>query len=123
MEQNLVFYDAQCPLCRSLKAVLKKLDWAQRLRWFPVQEIDQSTYEKALKYKDVYDEIHMLTANNVMLKGFYTVRKILSVLPLTAPLGWLLYLPFADKLGKPLYQFISRHRYQWFGRLPYNPSA
>ncbi|MGG3573178.1 DUF393 domain-containing protein [Bacillus gobiensis] len=123
MKKHLVFYDAECPLCRSVRAVILKLDWAKRLEWFPVQKIDQSVFYQTLKDRNIYDEIHMVTSKGELIKGFDTVRKILSLLPLTLPIGILLYFPFVSKIGDPVYKFISENRYQWFGRVEYNHSS
>jgi predicted DCC family thiol-disulfide oxidoreductase YuxK len=123
MKYHLVFYDAECPLCRTVKAVIVKLDWFKRLKWLPVQTTGQSIYRHLLKGRNIYDEIHMLTSAGKLIKEFDTVRKILSVLPLTFPVAVLLYLPFIPKIGNRVYQFISKNRYQWFGRVEYNHSS
>lgn len=114
--KHLVFYDAECPLCSSAKAVIKKLDWFRRIEWVPVQKIEQSDRFDFLKDRDIYDRIHMISSEGQLYAGFYTVRKLLTVLPLTFPIGWAAYLPFMDKIFGPLYMWISKNRYQWFGR-------
>ncbi|SFB07560.1 Predicted thiol-disulfide oxidoreductase YuxK, DCC family [Lentibacillus halodurans] len=120
MDKHVVFFDAECPLCRTVKAVLKKLDWNDAIFWYPVQEVSESTKKRVHLYKNMYDEIYMYTKDKQMLTGFYTVRKILSLLPATMPLAVSLYLPFAENIGDPAYRFISKRRYKWFGRVPYN---
>ncbi|QKY71023.1 thiol-disulfide oxidoreductase DCC family protein [Lentibacillus sp. CBA3610] len=120
MDKHIVFYDAECPLCRTVKAVLKRLDWKGAIFWFPVQKVSESTRERINAYKNMYDEIYMYTKDKKVLTGFYTVRRILSVLPATVPLAVLLYFPFIDYVGDPAYRFVSTRRYKWFGRVPYN---
>ncbi|MBY7144338.1 DUF393 domain-containing protein [Virgibacillus sp. NKC19-3] len=120
MDKHIVFFDAACPLCRSVKAVLQKLDWLDRINWFPVQDVKAATRERINRYKDMYDEIYMYTRDKKVLTGYDTVRKILSLLPLTIPLAVLMYLPFAKTIGSPAYRFISKRRYRWFGRVPYS---
>ncbi|MFC0524443.1 thiol-disulfide oxidoreductase DCC family protein [Pontibacillus salicampi] len=115
--KHIVFYDAQCPFCYHVKLVLKKLDWFGKIEWKAVQEAEQEVaYYDYLEGRNVYDEIHMLSSDNVLYSGFYTVRKLMSMLPLTAPFAMLLYIPLIDKIGVPLYNWFSQHRYQWFGR-------
>ncbi|GGJ96100.1 hypothetical protein GCM10007063_18180 [Lentibacillus kapialis] len=120
MDKHIVFFDAECPLCRTMKAVLKQLDWNNAILWHPVQEVRESVREQANCYKNMYDEIYMFTKDKQMLTGFNTIRKILVLLPPTLPLALLLYLPFAARIGNPAYRFVSKRRYQWFGRIPYN---
>ncbi|TFJ92368.1 thiol-disulfide oxidoreductase DCC family protein [Lentibacillus salicampi] len=122
MNKHIVFFDAECPLCRTVKLVLKKLDWRNAILWYPVQEVNESIKERVNGYKNMYDEIYMYTNEKQMLTGFYTVRRILASLPVTTPLALLLYLPFAENIGEPAYRFISIRRYKWFGRVPYNKS-
>ncbi|MFK3939186.1 thiol-disulfide oxidoreductase DCC family protein [Alkalihalobacillus sp. NPDC078783] len=120
-KKHLIFYDDTCPLCQSIKSIIMKLDWFHRLEWLPVQKIHQTNY-RFLRNRNLYDEIHMITSTNEIKAGFYTVRKILMNVPLAIPFAWILFLPLADKLGVPLYQFVSENRYEWFGRLEENPS-
>ncbi|GAB3061450.1 thiol-disulfide oxidoreductase DCC family protein [Virgibacillus ainsalahensis] len=122
MRKHIVFYDAECPLCRTVKAFLKKLDWLEAIAWYPVQEISETTRQRVNAYKNMYDEIYMYTKDKKVLTGFYTVRKIFSLLPVTIPLAALMHFPFAKNIGSPAYLFISKRRYRWFGRVPYDKS-
>ncbi|QDI90535.1 DUF393 domain-containing protein [Salicibibacter halophilus] len=119
MRKHVVFYDGECPLCRAVKRVLGKLDWRDAIHWHAVQEISAATLEKANAYKNMYDEIYMLTPDKQVLTGFNTVRKLLVLLPLTFPVAVLMYVPGAGLIGGPVYRFFSSRRYQWFGRVPY----
>src|SRR5699024_9762016 len=107
MNRHIVFFDAECPLCRTVKAALKKLDWNDAIFWYPVQEVSESVKERVNGYKNMYDEIFMYTKDKQMLTGFDTVRRILSILPATMPLALLLHLPFAKIIGDPAYRFVS----------------
>ncbi|WP_036577527.1 thiol-disulfide oxidoreductase DCC family protein [Oceanobacillus picturae] len=123
MNKHVVFFDAECPLCRTVKAVLKRLDWNDTIFWYPVQEVSESIKERVNNYKNMYDEIYMYTKDKRVLTGFNSVRKILSLLPATTPFALLLYLPFVQIIGDPAYRFISTRRYKWFGRVPYNKQS
>lgn len=114
--KHLILYDANCPLCQSIKGIITKLDWMNRLDWYPLQKIERTQYH-FLKNRNLYDEIHMVTSQNEIKTGFDTVRKILLNLPLTSGLSLFMFIPLIDKLGVQLYQFISSHRYEWFGRI------
>ncbi|ALX49328.1 thiol-disulfide oxidoreductase DCC family protein [Lentibacillus amyloliquefaciens] len=119
MAKHIVFYDAECPLCRTVKAVLMRLDRNETITWYPVQNVRKELQARINIYKNMYDEIYMYTKDRKVLTGFYTVRKILSVLPATKPIGMLFYLPLVDYIGDPAYRFVSTRRYKWFGRVPY----
>lgn len=112
----IVFYDGECPLCSGAKIAVQKLDWFRRIRWVPVQVAERSYKFSFLKNRDIYDKIQMLSSNGRLYEGFYTVRKIFTVLPLTFPFSWLFYLPYIDRVLGPLYMWISKNRYDWFGR-------
>ncbi|MFY4777007.1 thiol-disulfide oxidoreductase DCC family protein [Metabacillus sp. RGM 3146] len=115
MAKNLVFFDAQCPLCYHTKKILQVLDWKKRISWMAVQEIEESPYA-FLRSNDLYDQIYMVSSSNLIFSGFHTIRKILFEIPLTRLLSMPLFLPFIDKILQPLYLFISKNRYRWFGR-------
>ncbi|KGX92532.1 hypothetical protein N781_14410 [Pontibacillus halophilus JSM 076056 = DSM 19796] len=117
MEKHIVFYDAKCPLCHSIKTVLKRLDWFNRIEWVAIQEAERRLdLYPYLIGKDVYDEIHMRTAKGEVKVGYYAIRRMLLALPVPALLALLLYIPYLDKVGSPLYKWFSAHRYEWFGR-------
>ncbi|MBM7553816.1 thiol-disulfide oxidoreductase DCC family protein [Thalassobacillus pellis] len=113
---HTVFYDAQCPLCYHVKRILQKLDWFNRVQWVAVQEAVDSFFYPFLRDKDVYERIYMQASTGKVLAGFYTIRKLLINIPLTMPLGVLMYFPLASRIGSPLYIWVSKHRHQWFGR-------
>ncbi|HET7579987.1 MAG TPA: DUF393 domain-containing protein [Bacillales bacterium] len=114
--KHTVFYDAECPLCSNAKKIIEKLDWFHRIEWIPVQKAEKENRFDFLKGRDIYDRIHMISENGRLYAGIYTIRKLLMLLPLTFPVSWMMYLPFVDKILDPLYMWVSKNRYQWFGR-------
>ncbi|RKD75887.1 putative DCC family thiol-disulfide oxidoreductase YuxK [Sinobaca qinghaiensis] len=120
MTQHIVFYDASCPLCYHLKKNLNKLDKNNKLQWVAAQtaEKEPETYPY-LQGKNIYTEIHMLTSQGVVMKGFYAIRRMLIDLPGARIPGAFLYFPFVDRAGSPLYLYVSKSRFKWFGK--YDP--
>ncbi|MGP4068649.1 thiol-disulfide oxidoreductase DCC family protein [Halobacillus sp. B29] len=117
--KHVVFYDAQCPFCYQIKRVFSKFDWLDQIKWVSVQAIEQSGKYPYLEGRNTLDEIHMLTKEGEIKKGFFTIRRLMLVLPPVSLIGLLLYLPGLHLIGTPLYQWFSSHRYQWFGRYEY----
>lgn len=111
-----VFFDGECPLCSKAKWVVEKLDWFNTFEWIPVQKAEHMEKYSFLKGRKLYDRIHMLSLDGELYTGFYTIRKILSLLIVTFPLSLILYFPLIDKILDPLYMWVSTHRYKWFGR-------
>jgi len=96
--KHKVFFDAECPLCYNVKKIIKALDWTNQIQWIPVQYIERTEYSYLKKEgRDLYDQIHMVTKKGEVLAGFETVRRLLTVLPLTFPIGVLLHLPLMKK--------------------------
>ncbi|MGE6631088.1 DCC1-like thiol-disulfide oxidoreductase family protein [Bacillus sp. NPDC077027] len=110
MFRHIVFYDAKCLLYKRVKKIVGHLDWMNRIEWYPVQEIHQSLYSRVLDYRDVDEQIHMFTTQTELLSGFQTIRKILTILPVKKPLGYLFYLPFIESIVQPVYSYLSKHR-------------
>nr|WP_252314772.1 hypothetical protein [Sinobaca sp. H24] len=53
------------------------------------------------------------------MKGFHAIRRLLIELPAARVPGALLYFPLVDKIGSPLYLYVSKSRFKWFGK--YDP--
>ncbi|MCA0971213.1 DUF393 domain-containing protein [Halobacillus litoralis] len=114
--KHIVFYDAQCPFCFYFKKTLRLFDWTDQIKWVAVQETRQNGTYPYLEGRDTLDEIHMLTKEGEIKQGFYTIRRLLLALPPFALLALLLYLPGVDRVGPPLYRWVSANRHRWFGR-------
>ncbi|WP_408006388.1 thiol-disulfide oxidoreductase DCC family protein [Pseudalkalibacillus sp. A8] len=115
--KHVVFYDAECPLCSKARIVIERLDWFQRIYWIPIQQIEKTEYKAFItQNRKVYDEIHMITSKGKVLTGFNTVRRIFLLLPVSFPISLILYLPFIEKVFSPIYMWVSKNRFRWFGR-------
>ncbi|PAE15705.1 hypothetical protein CHH91_12125 [Virgibacillus sp. 7505] len=113
--KHIVFFDASCPLCSTAKQVIQKLDWLDNVKWIPVQNIENYERFRFLAKGDVYDRIHMMSFKGDIYKGHETVKKVLTLLPVTAVLGWILHLPFLNPYLESLYKWVSDNRHDWFG--------
>ncbi len=115
--KHIVFYDGECPLCSKARSAIERLDWFHRIHWIPLQHIEKTEYQMFISQnRNVYEEVHMITSKGKILKGFDTVRRILMLLPVSFPISLLLYLPFIEKVFSPVYMWVSKNRFKWFGR-------
>ncbi len=118
-QQHTVFYDAQCPLCQTIKK-LCVFDRDNCLRWIPVQEVRPSTRQKARTYfADMEKEIYVLTKHGHVLVGFPAIREILSSLPSLIWVALLMKPAAVEAIGQIVYQFVSHRRHAWFGQTEY----
>ncbi|MFC7060878.1 thiol-disulfide oxidoreductase DCC family protein [Halobacillus seohaensis] len=114
--KHIVFYDAQCPFCYHVKKFLRRFDWFDQVKWVSVQEVEASGNYPYLKGENTLEEIHLLTKQGELKKGFRSIRFLLIVLPPLSLIGFALYLPGVLKVGSPLYIWFSKRRYKWFGQ-------
>ncbi|GAJ98467.1 thiol-disulfide oxidoreductase DCC family protein [Geomicrobium sp. JCM 19055] len=119
MKRHVVFYDATCTLCQGLKRMMKKLDCNQNVDWYPVQEVSNKTKRLAAQFKDMEKEIYLLSNAKTVYIGYNAIRKLLITIPITRPIGIVLYIPGARLIGQPVYRIVSNRRHRWFKTLPY----
>ena len=118
----VVFYDGSCGLCRKTVAVVRRLDFFQRVRVYDVladwPEI-QSKFP-SLNQQACFQSMHLMTPQGNVAVGFKAYRELMWALP---P-GWLivlfLYLPFVPWIGERIYNKIASGRHQ--GGCPLPPS-
>ncbi|MBM7840010.1 putative DCC family thiol-disulfide oxidoreductase YuxK [Alkalihalobacillus xiaoxiensis] len=103
------------------KKIIRSLDWRDQINWVPVQSVSSSTKTKAHQVTGInmYEEIYVVTNKDKVAIGYRAIQEIISVLPSTSWLTWFFQLSLIEAIGHQLYQYISKKRHQWFGRLPY----
>ncbi|WP_228027560.1 thiol-disulfide oxidoreductase DCC family protein [Bacillus fonticola] len=108
MKRVIALYDGQCALCRKTKEAFRQLDLFHRIQWSTLQEVaDDVSYTN----EELRTELHVLTRKKTK-KGFYAVRYLLRQTPLGFPLAILLYVPFIDRIGNPVYRLIANNRHK-----------
>jgi len=115
--KTLVLYDGSCVLCCASVRWIRCLDWRNRIEYLDIQDWDRVQARfPTIDRDEASGEIHVVTPDGAIFKGYFGVRAIAARLPLTVGIVPLLYLPGFTWLGPRLYRFIARRRYQWFGR-------
>lgn len=77
-----------------------------------LQEYERKELRPRFKAVDLRREIHIIEPNGKILVGYWAVRRLLRLSPITVWLGLLMHLPFTHFIGIPFYRFIANHRYK-----------
>ncbi|RID83299.1 DUF393 domain-containing protein [Mesobacillus zeae] len=110
----MVLYDSGCSLCIRTKEMMKKLDWLDRVRWIPLEDYEQKPGALGFRPENLRKEIHVITDEEKVVKGFYAIRKLFLLFPPVFFIGALLYLPFVPAAGVPIYKIIAKNRHRFF---------
>ncbi|WP_088840690.1 thiol-disulfide oxidoreductase DCC family protein [Listeria sp. ILCC797] len=109
--KDIVFYDGNCEFCKEVKRIMMKLDKKGQLKWQPLQTYKGSYFSAS----ELHEQLHAISENGRIYRGFYAVRKILMRLPYWKWLAVALYLPGIPFFGRKIYRLIARKR----GRIMY----
>ena len=113
-DKLLVFYDGHCALCQFWVKFLVQRDRHDRFRFAALQS-PLAQRNGISPPEDVAPDTVIVMKDQIMLTestaaitllaalgGFWNLTRILLVIPCS--------------LRDPLYRFIARHRYRWFGQ-------
>lgn len=108
----VVLFDGDCPLCQRSVAILKRLDWLDKLRFQNARETDKlPESEVHLDPQRLVEEMHLLTPDRKRAHaGYNAFRWMAWRLPLTALFAPLAYLPGVPWLGNKIYLWVAKNR-------------
>ena len=114
MNQAVVLYDGDCPMCRKTTAILKRLDWRHRLQFHNCRDLGHIPANTAhLDPERMIQEMHVLTPDRG--RGLFPVSARFAGLPAVFPPCWplypLLFVPGMARLGQRIYLWIARNRF------------
>ncbi|WP_246860959.1 DUF393 domain-containing protein [Bacillus sp. REN3] len=121
--KTMALYDESCSLCQQTKRTMEKLDWFHRVEWISLQEHEKAGSGPGFRAAALRRELHIIDQNGKVLKGFYAVRRLFLLFPLTFAAGLLMYLPLAPAVGNPFYKWIAANRYRFMRRKCENGSC
>ena len=108
-----VVYDGQCGFCRRLLRAAVALDVRHRL------QLHDATHRAAVAARfpvlagaDVDNAMFVVAEDGSTYRGFFAVRRILRVSPLTWLLLPIFHLPLSGRLGPRLYAWVARNRHR-----------
>jgi len=112
-EKAVVLYDGDCPFCRKSVAILKRLDWLDRLHGQNARDTDRlPPSREPLELPRMLEEMHVVTPDRTRaLAGFRAFRWMAWRLPPTVVLAPFLYLPGVLWLGNRVYRWVAKNRY------------
>ena len=108
-----VFYDGKCVLCRETKRIFERLDWFKQTKWTSIQEVEKACDYPFLDKKEIKEQMHVVSPSGTIYKGFFAVRKLALLFPLTSVLGLVAYIPFLHYFGVPIYKYIATNRHKF----------
>lgn len=110
-----VIYDDACGFCSRSVRMGRALDWLKCFDW-----VARSSEKARTEYAQVQPDqtarrMAAVAPDGSTHLGFYAVREIWLREPLLTLPGLLLWLPLADRLGVPVYDWVARNRYRLGG--------
>ncbi|MEO7299629.1 MAG: DUF393 domain-containing protein [Verrucomicrobiota bacterium] len=108
---NIVFYDGECPLCASQMRLLKRLDWFDRIEFFPLSDARATRIAPNLRREDLLEAIHCITREGHIHRGARCLRFVGLRIPLLAPFALFLWFPGVIWIAEKFYMWTSRRRY------------
>ena len=108
-----ILYDGTCVLCRTSKERLEKWPTASSMRFLALQSPEARALVPGMDEKTYLGAMHVHVDGRVFSahEGWF---RIMRLAPLPLALGALL-VPAC--LAKPVYAWIARNRYRWFGKV------
>lgn len=108
-----ILYDGTCVLCRGSKERLEKWRTAPSMRFLALQTDEARMLLPAMDPKTYLGAMHVVEEGKVFSahEGWY---RLMRLAPLPLALGAALTPRW---LAKPLYAWVARNRYRWFGKV------
>lgn len=105
-------YDGYCIICQNTRRIIMALDWFNQVEFLDLhaQDAVENRYPH-LDHEDLMGQIHVM-ADDTVYAGYYGTRRLLKAVPLGFPLWVILHLPGMTRIGKRVYGYIARNRYQ-----------
>lgn len=114
-ESPVVLFDGECNLCSGVVRFLLKQDKKKILRFSAMQSDAGTKMLKQYGFPGDFLKTFVFVENNKAFTRSTAALKLFAVLPWYwkwIQLFWMVPRPLRDVV----YEFISKHRYQWFGK-------
>lgn len=110
----LVLFDGECAFCQKSVAILRKLDWLNKLSFQNCRETEKlPRTQPPLVPARMIEEMHLVPpSGHPIYWGFTAFRWMSWRLPACWLLAPFLYLPGVPWLGNKIYLWIAKNRFQ-----------
>lgn len=107
-------YDGYCVICNQTRRTINLLDWLNRVEFLDLHDTKQvQSRFPTLDYETLMGQIHVVDDDGTTLhRGYFGTRRMLRELPLGFPLWLLTFIPGMNFVGKRVYRWVARNRYQ-----------
>ncbi|MBI3890945.1 MAG: DUF393 domain-containing protein [Candidatus Wallbacteria bacterium] len=109
---NELLYDGDCGFCTRCVRVLAAWDRYGAIRMVPFQAPEGLSGHPDLAFEDVQKAMQFYDATGKRWAGSEAFREIARLMPLGAPVAFLLGLPIIRQLAALAYGWIARNRYR-----------
>jgi len=110
MNQHLVLYDDECPMCVFQMKLLTWLDWLNVASLVPLSSEREQAAAPQLDREELRAAIHVITRDGAIHRGARCIRFLALRMPLLVPLGLLLWVPGVIWIAELVYRYVSNHR-------------
>jgi glyoxylase-like metal-dependent hydrolase (beta-lactamase superfamily II)/predicted DCC family thiol-disulfide oxidoreductase YuxK len=107
----IAIYDGQCEICQAFVSWLRLLDRHGRVAAVPIDPERLPTLHDSLDLDSCLRELHVITPQNAVRRGWDAVAELARLFPSTFLIGWLGQFPPFRWFGQVAYRFIARNRY------------
>ena len=110
MNQHLVLYDGECPLCVFQMRLLTWLDWFNALALIPFTDPRAQQAAPQIDREQLRAAMHCVAKDGRIYRGARCIRFVGMRLPVLVPIALLLWVPGVNWIAEKVYGFIARHR-------------
>jgi hypothetical protein len=110
VNQHLVLYDGECPLCIFQMRVLTWLDWFDKLALIPLTDPRAQQAAPQLDREQLLEAMHCVAKDGRIYRGARCIRFVGMRLPLLVPVAIFLWVPGVIWIAEKVYALISRNR-------------
>jgi len=106
-----VIYDDHCPMCRRMRAIIRRLDWLNVVDFADIS--DWSTLARkfpSLDRERCLQAMHLIDEQGRIFAGFPAFRRLMAAIPPGWALFPLLYLPGVSAVGDWTYKRVVGSR-------------
>ena len=105
-----VLYDGKCSLCQRSMQALQARDTRGALEAVDLHAVNVAQLHPALNRDACLREMHLITPQGAVLRGFDAFRHIVRQLPFSSWWGCFLYIPPVPQVGRVVYRWIAARR-------------